>query len=158
MTTHTIRFDADVPDSWSAVNPAESGVRNAAAIFVRDAERYTRRAPVIMITEHLFPNSEIDLENFALQYTALERASAIGLEITRSGYITKDLPAQYGQEMQFMLVSGVAVKLTHMTIATPTAEGETHVMEIAFSAPREQYASCSKEFSEFLKSLRVITG
>lgn len=158
MTTHTIRFDADVPDGWSAVDPAESGADKASAVFVRDAERYTRRAPVIMITEHLFPSSEVDLDEFALQYTALERASTIGLEITRAGYITKDSPAQYGQEMQFMLVSGVAVKLTHMTIATPTAEGGTYVMEIAFSAPKEQYVSCSKEFSEFLKSLRVITG
>ncbi|MFN3001656.1 hypothetical protein [Mycolicibacterium wolinskyi] len=158
MTTHTIRFDADVPVGWSSVDPAQFGSGNASAVFVRTADHYTHQTPVIVITEHLLPSSDIDLNEFAFEYAERKRASTIALEITRSGYITKESPAEFGQDMQFILVSGAAVKLTHMTIATPTTEGKTHILEITFSASTQQYSSCSSEFAEFLKSLRVVTG
>ncbi|MGV9803559.1 hypothetical protein ACWDTP_36485 [Mycobacterium sp. NPDC003449] len=158
MTSHTIFLDAEVPAGWLGVNPVGDDAGNATAVFVRGADHYTAQAPAIIITKHLPSSSEIDLEEFARVYAERRRARTIGLEITRSGYITKDSPAQYGQEMQFVLVSGVVVKLTHMTIGMPTVEGKTQVLEVTFSAPEEQYASCGQEFAEFLKSLRVVTG
>ncbi len=157
MIKHSVRFDAHVPPGWSKVDPAGAGEPNASTVFLRDADNGSSRVPVITITEHLFRSLDVDLKGLALEYTERMRKKVIGLEIERSEYITRDAPAEYGQEMEFLLVSGVAAKLAHMTIAIPAVGGETCVLEIAFCAPKEEYSACSGEFGEFLKSLRVVT-
>lgn len=158
MTKHRVRFDAHAPQGWSKVDPAQAKEANAAAVLIRDADGGSPHGPVITITEHVIQSPEIDLERLALEHTERMRQKVIGLEIARSEYITQDVPAEYGQEMEFIRVSGVATKLAYMAIAIPSVDDNNYVLEITFCAPKEQYSEYGKEFGEFLESLRVVAG
>lgn len=158
MVKHSVRFDADIPEGWSTVDPAQVGEDNASAVFIRDEYDGSSRVPLIAITEHRVQSSDVDLKEFAFEYAERMRKKVIGLEIARSEYIKRHTPAEYGQEMEFILVSGVLVKLAHLMIAIPAVDHETCIIEMTFRAPKEEYSACSEEFGGFLKSLRLATG
>lgn len=153
---HRIRFDSAVPDGWSSVPPAEVGEEHASAVLLRGENRSSRLIPSIVVTEYIL-GSAVDLSEVAHNYSEHKRARTIGLEITRSEWIAKGPSSEYAQEMRFLLVSGVTVKLTHMAIATPTVSGETHVLEIVFTISEDEYLPCRHEFGTFLRSLRIAT-
>lgn len=147
MPKYKVNVGGDGPEGWAAVPPDHASDPDAVVVYVRDPSAPSGR---IVVRERFVNWPSIDVQKYARDDA--ERLHAV---VTRSGHISHKPVSQYGQEIEFV-EGGVPVKGDRLYSTAGTADGQSYLLELLFSAPRDQYDLVKPEFVSFLQSLKVV--
>ncbi|WP_237142787.1 hypothetical protein [Mycobacteroides abscessus] len=135
------------PEGWTPVPPDPTSDPDALVVYVRDPASPSGR---IVVRERFINWPTVDVQKYAR-----EDAERLNAKVTRGEYISYQPVPQFGLQLEFF-EAGTLVKGDRLYSTTGTADGQSFMLELLFSAPNAQYDLVKPEFVSFLQNLKVV--
>ncbi|CPR90877.1 hypothetical protein [Mycobacteroides abscessus] len=147
MPKYRVNVGGDGPEGWTPIPPDAASDPHALVVYVREPAAPSGR---IVVRERFINWPTVDVQKYAQ-----EDAERLNAKITRGGYISYQPVRQYGLELEFT-EGDTHVKGYRLYSTTGTADGQSFMLELLFSAPSAQYDQVKPEFVSFLQNLKVV--